>query len=397
MKQKKIWYISKYAACPKYSSAGRQFSYSKYFSKMGYDVSLIYSRSSTNDRLKKFDGLYKKDIIENVKCIALNGPKIELGFNLKRIISWILFELNLFKFIIKSSKKPDVAIVSSLSLLTVFNGLILKTFYGTKFIFEVRDIWPLTLLDIGGYSLKNPFIKFLDFVENLGYKNADIIVGTMPNLKKHVEKKICSDFVCKYMPTGFDNEINNWEYQKWNFPEGKFIVGYAGSIGKANQVEDILYAAEMLQKQKRIFFVILGDGPSKKYLQVKYSFLTNVKWFPRVDRKSVNSFLKSCDLLINPWKKKDIYRYGISPNKWLDYMYSGKPVIVSYSGYKNIINEAECGDFIEAENPSLLSEKIYEYSQLSKKELLKIGERGKKFLYKKLSYSVLAEEYSKLF
>ena len=81
-------------------------------------------------------------------------------------------------------------IVSSLSILTLLNGLYLKRKYNCKLIFEIRDIWPLSAIEFGGFDKKNIFIKLLKFVEYLGYKYSDHIVGTMPNLGKHVTKSI---------------------------------------------------------------------------------------------------------------------------------------------------------------------------------------------------------------
>jgi hypothetical protein len=36
----------------------------------------------------------------------------------------------------------------------------------------------------------NILIRFLSFIEKLGYNKADVIVGTMPNLVEHVENRI---------------------------------------------------------------------------------------------------------------------------------------------------------------------------------------------------------------
>lgn len=71
----------------------------------------------------------------------------------------------------------------------------------------------------------------------------------------------------------------------------------------------------------------------------------------------------------------------------------GKPLIVSYSGYKSMINEARCGSFIEAENVVALKEKILEFKSLNPNELIEMGMRGKQWLLKNRSYSKLANEF----
>ena len=84
--------------------------------------------------------------------------------------------------------EPDVVVVSSLSLLTVLNGLRLRRRYRCRLVFEVRDIWPLTSTRKVASAPATPLCSGLGAVERLGYRRADAIVGTMPNLGEHVEK-----------------------------------------------------------------------------------------------------------------------------------------------------------------------------------------------------------------
>ena len=78
--------------------------------------------------------------------------------------------------------------------------ILLRRKFGCKIIFEVRDIWPLTLIVEGNFSKLNPLVIALGFIEYLGYKFSDEIVGT--NLKQHVDKVL--RFSRQYcIPIGF--------------------------------------------------------------------------------------------------------------------------------------------------------------------------------------------------
>ncbi len=404
MKEKrKIWYISKYAVVPGDGNPTRQYFFSKYFAGKNYDVTLFSSKSSGIKNCK-IKGIAQKKEIDGFCHVLINGPEISLGFSMKRIISWLIFEtLLLFSAVFTKIKKPDVIIVSSLSVLTVITGYIFKKIYGAKLIFEIRDIWPLSLTELKNISGKNPFVFFLRIIEKFGYKKSDYIVGTMPKLDQHISKSIKKSFKFACIPMGYDPEFyENTEKLpdkiKNKLPENKFIVGYAGSVGVANCVEEITEAAKILNKKNPdIHFVILGDGALKKILIKTTENLNNITFLPKIQKKYVNDFLSSCNLLLNPWQDLKMYEYGVSPNKWIDYMYAGKPVIVSYNGYRSIINEANCGEFIPANNPELLADKISEYSKKNPEELNKIGENGKKYLEKNLKYETLAEKYIKIF
>jgi len=401
--KKTIWYISKYAVTPEYGNPTRQFFLSKFLARKGYNVSLISSKSSgiSNISIKKF--LKERDI-DGIKHILLNGPEINLGFSIKRIFSWLIFETILFfSPLFFKHKKPDIIIVSSLSLLTILTGYLFKKIYGAKLIFEVRDIWPLSLVELKNLSNKNPFVFLLSKIEKFGYRKSDYIIGTMPKLDLHLKGILKNDFLFKCIPMGFDPEFYKKsdkliEEHTNKIPVGKFICGYAGSLGTANSVETIIGAAEKLNnKNPHIHFVILGDGNLKKEFINRTKKLKNITFLPKVSKTKVIDFLIKCDVLLNPWQDKKIYQYGVSPNKWIDYMYSGKPIIVSYNGYPSIINEAKCGEFIPANNPIKLAEKIIEFSEKTEKELIEIGKRGKNFLEENLSYDKLANQYVEIF
>ena len=404
----KVWYISKYANHPSNGIYGRHFFFSKYLAREeGLDVTLVLSRSNgvmKNPSMSKFKNfsVYEAD---GVSIVTINGPIINLGFNIKRIFSWIGFELRLLYWsLVQSKERPDVVIVSSLSLVTFLTGVILKKRFKCKLICEVRDIWPLTLIEIKNLSKRNVAVRILSFIEKLGYKYANSIVGTMGNLAEYIEgvNPKYSEKV-EYIPTGFDpvyyeKDDSLIKYFKEKFdelPSSNFIAGYAGTLGKANCIEEIIEVAHIM-KDKSVSFVLLGDGVLKSELQKKVNELKlkNVHFFGHCNKKYLPYVLQFCDILLNPWLSNEtLYKYGLSPNKWIEYMFSARPIIVSVNGYRNIINDANCGEFIEAGNPSLTAERILYYMNLEKEELDKLGQNGKKYLINNLTYQKLAKKY----
>ena len=151
---------------------------------------IITSDSNTHASVPELSTRHYDEIIEQVHIRWLKTFKYTKAKSFRRILSWLDFEKNLFFMPKDDLAEPQFIVVSSLSLLTILNGLILKKKYKCRLIFEVRDIWPLTLTSEGGYSNRNLLIRFLSLIEKTGYKYADNIVGTMPNLKKTCPGKL---------------------------------------------------------------------------------------------------------------------------------------------------------------------------------------------------------------
>lgn len=401
----KILVVSKYGRTPACTFVTRQYYLSKYFARLGHNVTLITSVSNgepvDTSGYEKRDGyLFKR--YESVNHWLVDGPEVGLGLNLTRIWSMILFEWRLFSLKEQlADQKPDVVLISSLALQSIWLGIYLKWATGCKLVFEIRDIWPLTIIELGGFSPKNPFVRVMAWLEKWGYERADLVVGTMPALEQHVRGATSKVVPVVNVPMGYDPEF--FEASEHELPEnvgkmmppkGAFIVGYAGAIGTANGIDLLIETARLLEKQDReLWFVLLGNGPLAPQVREKTAGFKRFVLLPGMDRLFVNAFLKKCDVLVNPILSKSIYRFGVSPNKWIDYMYSGRPIICPYDGYPSVINEAGCGVFIEPENPEVLALNILEFASKPADELDEMGARGRKYLQKHLSYEVLAEDY----
>jgi len=392
-----LWYVSKYAVPVEYEFGSRHFSLSYEFIKKGLPTIVITSDSNhliTPPKLKStYNLLYSQNTIPTIWIKTL---KYKNASSFKRILSWIDFEIKLFVlyFLLK---KPKYVIISSLSFFTIINGIILKKIYKVKFLLEIRDIWPLTLLEVGKYNKNNFFIRILSYIEKKGYKNADKIIGTMPNLKKHIfNSGIDKPAYC--IPQGFrpDQIKPNLDVDNYFNLPNKFIIGYAGSVGKSNALDTLINCSLAFSKDERIHFVIAGSGECLEEFKELTKNNNNITFLGKIPKKDIPLLLSNLDLLYDSVKKSKIYEFGLSRNKWIDYMLASKPILASYSGYRSMINEANCGDFIEAENLSELKKHIIKYLNMSKGEISSIGENGNKWLIENRNFNKLASDYMRL-
>lgn len=388
----KIFYISKYVATPLRNGGDRKYILSKYMNHLNEKVTLIYSRSNGRKHKSTWK-LFKNENVDGLDTVMINGVLVkQMGINFRRMFSWLQFEINLFLYflLLPKSKRPDVVIASSFSLFTFYTVSILKKIYKFKMIVEVRDISPKTELDFGRISKKSIVYKVFKYIELFGYKHANKTFATMPKFDEYLKTQGFNDkpFIC--IPQGFDM-ANLQPLVDKNMNNNPFVVTYAGTIGEVNLVEELCKCAELL-KTYNIEFRVYGSGPLETILKKKYSHIEKLKFLGPIPKNEIVSKLMEADLLINMWSDKKVYEYGVSPNKWMDYMHAAKPILVTYNGYKSIINEANCGWFIPANNPHLMADKILEISAMDKAYLSRIGLNGREYLIKHHDYKVLAEK-----
>ncbi len=393
-----VWCISKYASPPKYGVGARLFYIASEFNNLGLEVLLISSNANHLSNYPNSEKVYNFEKYNKLNHLWIKTYKYTRSASLKRFISWIDFEHKLFKFKNSKYKKPDVVIISSLSLLTILYGIYLKKIYDCKLVFEIRDIHPLTLTEEFRVSKWNPMVMFLGLIEKIGYKKADLVVGTMPNLKKHVHELVGKDKEVFHSPLGihetWSNDIIGSNVVDSLFPtEGQFIVGYAGSMGISNALDAFVEAIKELSEIKDVFFVMVGDGDLKDLYIEKLSRLNNIKIGPKISQTEIPYFLSKCDLLYLSTHESKIWEYGQSMNKLIDYMMAGKPVVASYSGYQSMLNEADSGVFVPSGDVQSIVKAIKFFKDMNLDERRIYGSRGKIWVEENHNYKNLALKY----
>jgi len=371
-------------------------------SRMGHKVVIITSDSNHLASPPVLHQSYELQQIEGMQLWWIRTLKFKIAKSLRRILSWLDFEWKLWRMPKGHLPKPDAIVVSSLSLLTILNGFLLRRRFHCRLILEIRDIWPLTIVEEGGFSKWNPFVICLGFVERLGYKYSDVIVGTMPNLGEHVKHILGQAKQAYCIPMGIDPlsmeqaEELPPDYVNSYIPNNKFIVVHAGTIGITNALETFFECASLMKDNSQVHFLIVGEGDLRQRYQEKYSSLPNLTFAPRVPKSMVQAVLSKCDLVYFSVHPSKVWRYGQSLNKVIDYMLSAKPIVASYSGYPSMIDEAGCGTYVASGDVRALLAEIERYFNMGADERVAMGEKGRRWILSNRTYEKLARDYVKL-
>lgn len=395
-----IWYVSKYVITPRPGDpAGRAYGIMRELARVGHRSVIITSDSMGKYDAPPADRSYVTEQVEGMTLCRARTLKYGDSNAARRVLSWFDFERKMFFLPTRTLPRPDAVVVSSLSLLTIFNGLRWRRRFGCRMIFEVRDIWPLTMVEEGGYSPRHPFVKFLAAVERLAYRRSDAIIGTMPNLGEHVENVTGRSLPTHCVPMGIDiDAMKNpeslaEEYIDQHLPKDSFVVAYAGSIGISNAMDVFFECVELMRERDDIHFVVLGDGEMRQGYVDRYGHLPNLTFAPRVPKAQVHDFLRRCDLLYLSVHKSTVWDFGLSLNKLIDYMFASKPVVASYSGFPSMIDEAKCGSFVPAGDSGELVREIELFASMSAEDRAAMGWRGRQWLVANRTYKSLAEDF----
>ncbi len=396
-----VWYVTKYASTPTWGKvATRGYLIMREMSRMGHRTVMITSDSSHLVQVPDLGGPVMTEDSDGVIARWIRTHKYKGAQSTGRILSWLDFELKLWRLNLDDLPRPDVVIVSSLSLLTIFNGIRLRRKFGCRLVFEVRDIWPLTIIEEGGFSPRHPAVMILRWIEKLAYRRADLVVGTMPNLKQHVDESLGdrhAPVAC--IPFGVDADmIRNTQplpadWAASYIPEGKFVVCHAGTIGVTNALEVLFECARSMQDRPDVHFLIVGEGYLRPKFEAECADLNNVTFTGPVAKDQVQAVLAHSDVTYFSVLPSKVWNYGLSLNKVIDYMLAGKPILASYSGYPTMIDEAGSGTSVPAGDAGALRAEILRLAVMAPEDRAEMGDRGRKWLLHNRAYRTLAQNY----
>jgi len=299
---------------------------------------------------------------------------------------------------------PDVVIASSTYPMDIWVARRLARRAGAKLVYEVHDLWPLSPIELSGMSRWHPFIVLVQAAEDAAYRDADVVVSMLPKVHEHMASRGLDLRKLHVVPNGI--ALGDWQHEPQALREdvaralaaaseaGRMVVGYAGSMGRPNALDALLDAAVLL-RGVALQFVLVGDGHERARLarRVADEKLDNVTLLPPVPKAQIPTLLAAIDIAYIGWQRVPIYRFGIAPNKLMDYMMAGVPVLHSVDAGNDPVAEAGCGLTVPPESPDAVAAGLRQLAALSSDERRAMGERGQAFVRAHHSYAVLARRF----
>jgi colanic acid biosynthesis glycosyl transferase WcaI len=301
-------------------------------------------------------------------------------------------------------KKADVAYVYHPPATVGFPAAVIKLLRRIPFVYDIQDMWPDTLTATGMFNNK-PGLWLVDKWCRFVYWEANKITVLSSGFKTTlVERGVSGDKV-KVIYNWVDDTLfkpapKNTALAAKLGLDGKFNIVFAGNIGKAQALEAVLAAANILKEEfPNLRFVFVGTGVEVESLKTKTSVagLKNILFVPQQPLSEMGSIFAFADVLLVHLKDVPLFRITI-PSKIQAYMAAGKPILVGVLGEAaDLVIKSKAGFSCIPESAESIADGVRKFLKMSRQELDKMGENGKELYQKEMALTVGTKRFAEVF
>ncbi len=408
---KKLWILNHHSGL----DGDRHYELAKELTLLGMEI-VVFMSSYSHGREQY---TYEKELVirkvrPGITYVYLHTAPAYHGISVQRILNMMDYCRLMGKYekvFFQKFGKPDVVIGSSVHPFAWESAWRVAKKSKAPFICEIRDFWPLSLIEIFHKSKYHPACLMFGLLERRAYRRASAIVSTVefgyrylrqfPYVDKdrvywipngyHTEE---IDQVLAEGKTELPEEIDQYLSENW-------CAVYTGSFVDSECLFDMLKAASYMQEHgvDEIKFAFIGNGylEEEMHAYVKKRHLKNVRIFSPIQNKQVAVALSKAKVCIAALRDDRVLNdLGLSLNKLNDYLYSGHPTVFACNS-RNVVGESGAGIVVPCKDVTAYADALVKIYQMPEDERAAMGERGKKEIREKYNYALLAKKYMEIF
>jgi glycosyltransferase involved in cell wall biosynthesis len=323
-----------YYCTPKGSWGTRYYEFTRRWAAAGHDVTVITSIYDKSDLVPA--GFVTRFEIEGARIVAMNLVLSNKHGALRRIWTYLLYSLLSCWYAL--TLPADVVVASSGPITVGVPGLLARWVRGKPLVFEVRDLWPAGAIETG--MLRAPWmIALARGFERLCYRNARTVVALSPGMAEGV-KRVWPRADVVTIPNSADLDLFHPGHPLPDpiraAAEGRFIVLYAGTLGRANGTLELVdIAAELARRGATdVEIVVIGDGAERAQMETlaRERGLGNLRFLGKRPKTEVAAWHEAAALTLCLFKPYPVLA-TCSPNKLFDSLAAGRPVVNNTDGW----------------------------------------------------------------
>lgn len=400
-----ILLVNHYAGSPSLGMEFRPWYLAREWRRLGHEVTIIASTAShVRHEAVRIASDAEEATYDEQRYVWLRTPGYRTN-GARRALNVLAFAGQLVRHAatLRRRYRPDAVIASSTHPLDIVGCERIARPVGARLVFEVHDLWPLSPIELGGMSPQHPFIRLVQWGEDRAYAKADRVVSMLPCALPHMRSRGMPDAKWAYVPNGVD--VSEWDTATADAPahvaasvaaaraRGDFVVCYAGAHGVANELGTLIEAAARL-REERVHVCCIGHGPEKEVLvDLARARGAPVSFLEPVPKRAIPATLRAMDALYIGLQPQSLFRFGISPNKLLDYMMAGRPIIQAITAGNDPVRDAECGVSVPAGDAPAVADAIRRLRALPDGARDAMGRRGTDYVRSQHDYRELAVRF----
>lgn len=400
---RRIWILNHYAVTPASAGGTRHFSLASNLNRLGWRCTIIASDTNHVSGLDEFPEIEHPHLTdyEDVEFLWLKTAEYHgNGFARVRGMFQYFFSV-LKKHTTNTLERPDVVVGSSVHPLAALAGAILAKRYRVPFVYEIRDLWPETLIQMGSIKRKSLPAIILRRLERYLVSRAELVVSLLPHISTYFETHHMSPRKTLWLSNGVD--LESFPFTEANDTGGAPLsIVYFGAHGQANGLDVVINALKLFKDANGADLIkmrFIGEGPGKNKLIERAEALGltefDISFEPQVLKAEIPAIAAEADaFIISVLDLPELYKYGISMNKLFDYLAAARPVLIASSAPNNPVDEANCGYSSPAQDAETLAINLRLLSESTAEQRKNMGRAGRDHLIENYTFEKLSKRLS---
>lgn len=343
----------------------------------------------------------------SVEIYRATSPIVNRNFLLFRLISVFMLSLSLFCQACLRIRAQEVVIVVTNPPLLPFLVAVACRLKRARCVLLIHDVYPNVLVASGLAPEGHPIVRLVDSVACRLYRGADHVITIGRDMALLAKAKI-GIATRDSSPSSRLSVIPNWGEVEAIQPVGrrgnrllteleiedKFVIQYAGNMGRSHDLESLVACARLLQGDPRFHFLVIGTGAKRQLIERAARELPNLHVLDPLPRSDRNLVLAACDVSVIPLVPG---MCGVSvPSRMYNVMASGRPLIAmcdSGAELAKVIREERIGWVIDAGDSAGLAATLRSaIGAVDDLELM--GRRGRVAVEQKYTSAQIIEQYA---
>ncbi len=305
----------------------RHFLLARELRRHGWDTVIIaggHEHASGVSRVPRFLTRHTESV-EGVRFRWLRVPRYEAR-GIRRVLAMIAFWAHVVSpSATRGLPRPDAVIGSSVHPLAAHAALLLARRRSVPFLFEIRDLWPETLIQMGALRRNGIAARLLSRLERHLCSASVRVITTMPHAVDYLQLI----GVPRSQVTWLSNGVDTASFPVTEPPEAGLRFVYFGSLGAANGIQEMIESFLEAQLPDAALLLV-GQGPQREAMEqlvVERGAGATVLFQGPVERSEVPQLATQAHCLVVAVLNLPLYDYGISLNKLFEYMAMSRPVL----------------------------------------------------------------------